>query len=92
MEPQSSRRQRAARTRVGAAVASGLGFGIAVAGFAVHDHAGTGATTVSTTDRATTTTPATIAPDDQFDDGFGSGFGATPGFGGGQPDTSSRGS
>jgi hypothetical protein len=89
MEQLSPRRQRAARIRIGAAVASGLGFGVAVAGFAVHDH-GASTTTVATTGSATVTTPTTEAP--TFDDQFGSDFGATPGVGNSRPDSTSRGS
>jgi hypothetical protein len=90
MEPNSDggrarRQQRAVRTRIGAAAAAGIGFGAAVAGFAVHDHAA--ATTVSTTD-AVTTSPTTTPSLDQFDDQLG----ATPAFGGTAPDSTSRGS
>ena len=88
MEQLSPRRQRAARTRVGAAVATGLGFGIAVAGFAVHDHATRATTAVTTTGQATTDATPTTAP--SFDDQLGSTFGAQPGIGTGQPDTTSR--
>jgi hypothetical protein len=86
------RQQRAVRTRIGAAVAAGIGFGAAVAGFAVHDHAAT-TTTVDTTGGVVT--PTTLAPDTQLDDPFGDRqLGATPGFssGNGIPDSTSRGS
>jgi hypothetical protein len=97
MEPvpdggRNRRHQRAVRTRIGAAVAAGIGFGAAVAGFAVHDHSTT-ATTVTSGDTATT--PTTTPSVDQFgDDQFGGDqFGATPGFGSSSaPDSTSRGS
>ena len=97
MEPNSDggrarRQQRAVRTRIGAAAAAGIGFGAAVAGFAVHDHA---AATVSTTDAVTTsptTTPSLEPSDSQFDDQLGDQLGATPALGGRAPDSTSRGS
>jgi hypothetical protein len=89
------RQQRAVRTRIGAAVAAGIGFGAAVAGFAVHDHAAGDTTTTDVSTTGSATTPDTTAPDVRSTDPFSDGqLGATPGFSadGGAPDSTSRGS
>jgi hypothetical protein len=84
------RQQRAVRTRIGAAIAAAIGFGAAVAGFAVRDHAGT--TTVTSTGAGTTATTApTFDQAPSFDQQPG-GLGASPGVGGTAPDSTSRGS
>lgn len=66
------RQRRIARTRVAAAVASGVTFGAAVAGFALHDKDQSSSTVSSTT--ATTT----------FEQGNGDVFGTNDGSFGGQ--------
>jgi len=72
-------------------VAAGLGFGAAVAGFAVHDRSTTATTVTTSGDSATT--PTTTPSLDQFDDQSGADqFSATPGFGSAAPDSTSRGS
>ena len=86
----AARKRRIARTRVAAAVASGVTFGAAVAGFAVHDRSAK-TTTVSATTPSTTLDQSggsSSATDD--DRGFGSG--AVPADPGSRFTTRTRGS
>ena len=85
----AKRQKRIARTRVAAAVASGVTFGAAVGGFALHDRSSSNATNVRST---TPTTTLGQQNNDPFANGNTFGGGATPAQPGGGFDTRSHGS